>query len=95
MPSGVSVNKCPCQELNLVLDLRRVACESATPQGQAGHRLQTTDYRYEVGITLPTCGLSPVICRLFQVPRRGVEPRPAASNAAVLIRHTRGARLET
>lgn len=28
------------------------------------------------------------------MPRRGVEPRPAASNTAVQIRHTRGARLE-
>ena len=26
-------NKCPRQELNLVLDLRRVVCESGTPQG--------------------------------------------------------------
>ncbi|HAD59345.1 MAG TPA: hypothetical protein DCG12_08880, partial [Planctomycetaceae bacterium] len=24
---------CPCQELNLVFNLRRVACESGTPQG--------------------------------------------------------------
>jgi len=27
-------HQCPRQELNLVLDLRRVACESGTPRGQ-------------------------------------------------------------
>jgi hypothetical protein len=58
--------KCPRQELNLALDLRRVACESATLRGHI--------YR----------------CR-SSVPRRGIEPRLAVSNTAVLIRHTREA----
>ena len=34
LPSQPNEHQCPRQELNLVLDLRRVACESGTPQGQ-------------------------------------------------------------
>ena len=62
LPSQPDEHQCPRQELNLVLDLRRVVCESGTPQG-----------------------------RFTSVPRRGVEPRLAVSNTAVLVRHTRKA----
>ena len=36
VPSGSSVtpNQCPCQESNLIFDLRRVACKSVTLQGR-------------------------------------------------------------
>lgn len=33
LPSQPHERQCPRQELNLVLDLRRVVCESGTPQG--------------------------------------------------------------
>ena len=34
LASGLLPIQCPRQELNLVLDLRRVGCESGTPRGQ-------------------------------------------------------------
>ena len=32
--AGIVPIECPCQESNLVFDLRRVACDSVTLQGQ-------------------------------------------------------------
>ena len=48
--SGEQNNKCPRQELNLVLDLRRVVCESGTPQGRffsASPRSRTPSCSFE------------------------------------------------
>jgi hypothetical protein len=53
--------KCPCQELNLIYDLRRVACSLSHSRDMS-----------------------------ISVPRRGVEPRPTASKAAMHPPNPRG-----
>ena len=83
-PSGSSVMvKCPRQELNLVLDLRRVACVPAHFEDMS---FVSTPPRSRT----PSC--SSEDCRavrhtrrafLFLVARPGIEPGPTASEAVV------------
>ena len=83
--------KCPRQESNLDLDLRRVACESATLRGQATeHRPRAWP---ESGST-ELAEVRAVVANntvIHPAPRRGIEPRLAVSRTAVLVRHTRKA----
>ena len=71
----------PRQELNLVLDLRRVVCESGTPRGQ-------------LSFLAPRRGVEPRLAdsksavlihhtRKAQVARPGIEPGPTASEAGM------------
>ena len=74
-------NKCPRQESNLVLDLRRVACESGTLQGHvvSKHLARESKERLAVPKTAVLPSHSQGI--LFRVARPGIEPGPTASEA--------------
>jgi hypothetical protein len=82
--------ECPRQELNLVLDLRGVVCESVTLRG----RDQSPVPRPEIGsgpaasktAVRPTHSRGAI--RAEGVPSPGIEPGPRPSEGRVLIRHT-------
>ncbi len=85
--------ECPRQELNLVLDLRGVVCESVTLRG----RDQSPVPRPEIGsgpaasktAVRPTHSRGAI--RAEGVPSPGIEPGPRPSEGRVRIRHTPGA----
>ena len=73
-PSGISnplPNHCPCQESNLVCDLRRVACESVTLQGRESSR-RVPD-RARTGILRLTSGHA-ACCATDTAEGKGFEP---------------------
>ena len=75
-------HECPCQELNLIFDLRGVACESGTPQGPESTppRNRTSSDRFDVCHAVHHTRRAFVI----SVARPGIEPGPTASEADML-----------
>ena len=79
-PCDINVSQCPCQESNLIYDLRRVACIHHTPRTisySSFNAIATTNHK------------TPVIAHQ-KVPRRGIEPRPTASKTVMHPPHSRG-----
>ncbi len=79
---------CPRQELNLVLDLRRVVCESVTLRGRDGKRIPRPGI--EPGLAASKTAVRPIHSRgaVGPVPSPGVEPGPRPSEGRVRFRHT-------
>ena len=74
--------KCPRQESNLVLDLRRVACESSTLQGHVVCQYLARESNPVLRFRRPPCvhHTRKACCR---VARPGIEPGPTASEAVM------------
>ena len=74
--------QCPRQESNLVLDLRRVACESSTLQGHVVCQYLTRESNPVLRFRRPPCvhHTRKACCR---VARPGIEPGPTASEAVM------------
>ncbi len=86
-------SKCPRQELNLVLDLRRVVCESGTPQGRTVsiHQCLAEESNLVLQFrTLPCSSGTPARRIASQVSRPGFEPGPGPSEGPMQIRYTIG-----
>ena len=88
--------KRPRQESNLILDLRRVACDPPHPKDKSqisntppGNRTQSDGLK----VRYADHHTGEVLLE-FKMPHRGVEPRLTASNAVVRPSHSQGLQLE-
>ncbi len=83
-----SRESCPRQELNLVLDLRRVVCESGTPRGRRDFSIPRPGI--EPGLAASKTAVRPTHSRgsALPMPLPGIEPGLQPSEGRVRIRHT-------